>query len=510
MHAAAINLLREIEERCDTGALQYRGVSYWPLCRLRLWSALMRSTVLARKEGDPANVTNSAPTWPDVGQVNAEIFGPASPGLLRAGSDPARTFQTDNALNPDALFFVRPEEYSDNVNSLAFAKIIDSVVEVARETYTATKVELADPRVMGFKRHFPSLFLHLGHAGQDVKFDPPGKLENFAALSEALDQSGADVNLDPDDLMQTMGKIFYFARIFEKLLKALSPHSLFLSVYYHPVGMAWALACRWAGVTSVDLQHGRLGPHHGAYTQLTAAPEDGYHLMPDLVWCWGAQTKHDIEVDKNPRCKRHGGIIGGNAWLNKWRYGDTEGLEPPEVAQFANETAEKLKILVSLQPLDSPVNAALLEAMKQSPPEWLWLLRLHPLRRHTAPEIAKLLSEAGVQNFEIEQSTSLPLFSLLKMADHHVTVFSSVVVEAAAFGVRTSLIGAEGRDIFMPQIEQEVCKFTPRAQDLIEHISQTISGAPQPVSDPFIHMGKHLAAQSIATIQKSAANSRIV
>ena len=266
-----------------------------------------------------------------------------------------------------------------------------------------------------------------------------------------------------------------------------------MSVYYHHLGMGWALACRRAGVRSVDLQHGRLGPHHGAYTQLTAAPTDGYHLMPDIIWCWGPKTKHDIEVGKNVQCARHGGLVGGNAWLHKWRYGDTSGLEPRVAGEFAQESARKRKILVSLQPLESPINAALLQAMQQLPTEWLWLMRLHPLRRHTAPEIEGILSDAGVKNFEIERSTSLPLFSLLKMANHHVTVFSSVVIEAAAFGIRTSLIGAEGRDIFEAQIKAGVCRYAPTAEELLDHIDEAKRGPGIPINDDFIDMREDVA-----------------
>jgi len=448
----------------------------------------MRAAVLSRKDGDPAGIANTPPSWPNVGQVNAEFFGPPALGLLRTHKRSTSDPIGDDALNPRALFFVRPEEYSDKKRGAAYAKTIDSVFERTRALHLATKIEIADPRTMGFNRHFPSLFLHVEQAAKNLAFDPPSTLENFSALELVLEESGVEIRLDLAELTTSMGQIFYYARIFENLLKQLNPATLFLSVYYHNIGMAWAMACRWTGVTSVDLQHGRLGPYHGAYTQLTAAPTDGYHLMPDVIWCWGEQTKHDIEVDKNPRCARHGGIVVGNAWLHKWRYGDTTELEPPEVKVFAVEIADQRKILVSLQPLESPINAALLEAMQRSPADWIWLMRLHPLRRHTAPAIAKLLQDAGVKNFEVERSTTLPLFSLLKMADHHVTIFSSVVIEAAAFGVRTSLIGVEGRDIFGPQIKNGTCGYTPTAQSLLEHINEATSDQHPIEHDDFIDM----------------------
>ena len=492
MHAEVIQIINDIEKQCDTNALLYRGVSYWPLCRMRLWGGLMQRLVLAKKSDDAVSVSNVGPSWKDVEQVNAAITGSANLGLLRAHKG-----KTELSLKPQALFFLRPEEYGDKVAGSSYAKILDSVYERAALQGAAAKIELANPPTMAFARRYPSLFLYLEAAGRDVAYDPPGTLENFDAVAAAVAARNVGITLDRDALTADMGKVFYFARIFEKILRALGPRALFLSVYYHPVGMAWMLACRWAGVTSVDVQHGRLGPYHGNYTQLIAAPPEGYHMLPDFVWCWGEQTKHDIDVDRNPDCSRHGGRIGGNPWLSKWRYGDTTGLEPPEAADFAARAAGRRCILVSLQPLESPVTPELLQTMQQSPPDWLWLLRLHPLRKHTAPEIEAILRHAGIQNAEIEQATALPLFSLLRLVSHHVTVFSSVAVEAAAFGIRTSLLGAEGPSALAPQIKRGICTYTPTTERLLANIREKLSTALPPVTDDFITMQEGIVDQAL-------------
>ena len=284
MHAEAIERITAIERSIDTAALVYSDVCYWPLVRLRLWSVLMSRLVLGKKSGGE-KVANTGPAWADVGAVGAEALGAADLGLVKAtGTTPKF------GARCDALFFARPEEYVEKTPAGAFAKFIDSLFE---RTPNARKLELADPRTLGFARLHPSLFLELSRAAEGVRFDPPGALSNFDALSAAA-LKHADVGLDPADLTADMGKIFYFARIFEKVLRRMTPRALVLSVYYHPVGMAWMLAARRAGVTSIDLQHGRLGPHHGLYTDLTVAPPEGYALMPDRVWCWGTRTVGDI------------------------------------------------------------------------------------------------------------------------------------------------------------------------------------------------------------------------
>jgi hypothetical protein len=492
MHAEAIQILRDIEQRCDTAALLYRGISYWPLIRLRLWAAMMRP-IAAKTTAGSRTIPNAGPSWPDVGTVTAETAGPSGLGLLRTASDAAYT-------PGGALFFARPEEYAEQTADGVFAKIIDSVYERSLAHGAGCKVELADARTMAFKRRLPSLYLDPARVNGKVLFDPPGVLERFSELAATVTASGADLSLDQAALTDDMGKIFYYARIFEKVLQVMAPRALVLSVYYHPVGMAWMLACRRAGVASIDLQHGRLGPIHGLYTHLGAAPADGYHLLPDRIWCWGEETRQAIASTLNPACTRHRGFVGGNAWMHKWRYGDASAFAPPSLGAFLDATHARRKILVSLQPYDSPVTPDLIQAMKQSPPDWLWLLRLHPLRRHTAPYVAAILAQAGVGNAELDAATNFPLFTLLRHVDHHVTAFSSVTVEAAAFGLSTSLTAAEGRDAFSREVAGGIARYTPDVAGLMNHIHEVLAGPRPPVYSEFMDMSEGLIDRTLDTI----------
>ncbi len=495
MHADVIKIITDIEQTFDTSRLTYGGVSYWPMCRMRIWSDFYRKLVIARGEGDPPSLkANTGPQWADIGQVNAALAGPQSLGLITA--TPTHPPQ----MSPQVLFFARPEEYSDKVGGKSYARFIDSVFEHALHAGPATKIEFADARVMALPRRHPSLFLDLTLAGQGVAFDPPGTLNGFADIAAAVARHTDGVALDENALLTDMGKIFYFARIFEKVLRALKPRLFILSVAYHPVGYAWMLACRRAGVRSVDLQHGRLGPVHGAYTHLSAAPLDGYDILPDRIWCWGEPTKADLAAHNNPLCMRHLGIVGGNAWLAKWRHGDLTELEPPEAAGFAAATVGKRMILVSLQPYDVPVTAELIKAMKNAPPDWLWLLRLHPLRRHTGPEIKAHLHAEGVINYEIDSATTLPLYLLLRLAEHHVTVFSSVVTEAAAFDLRTSLLDDISADVFRSYLDRGICRLTPTAAGLIAHISECLQRPRAPLNDDFVDMCPEAAPEALAKL----------
>src|SRR3954463_1196197 len=83
MHADAIERITAIERSIDTRALTYDDVCYWPLVRLRLWSALMQRLVLGKTSvGD--KVANTGPAWAEVGSVGAEAVAAPDLGLLKA------------------------------------------------------------------------------------------------------------------------------------------------------------------------------------------------------------------------------------------------------------------------------------------------------------------------------------------------------------------------------------------------------------------------------------------
>ena len=299
-----------------------------------------------------------------------------------------------------------------------------------------------------------------------------------------------------------MDKIFYFARMFELVLRELSPRSIFLSVYYHPTGLALMLAAHRLNIPTIDVQHGRLGPHHGLYTQMTAAPTTGYALLPDYIWCWGNKTKQDIEVDKNPKCTRHGGIVGGNPWLDRWKSKHSAEILSEETRSLEARSEGQQKILVSLQPLEVPLPALVIEAMGASPSNWIWWIRVHPLRHHTVPEISKVLSDKGIKNFEVRTATELPLFVLLRNCDHHVTAFSSVAIEALAFGKTTTLFSTVGEQIFEDYVTRGLFSVATEANDLIKQVSEALDGTNIRDDNPFINTSEGLAEKVFTHIMQ--------
>src|SRR4051812_11078615 len=114
MYTEAIEVLIDLERRCDTAQLTYGGVSYWPLCRQKLWSQLVQRLILSRGAGGAASL-NTAPPPGTAAELSGFIVGDPALGLCHLDREAADTALAAGALTPEALFLVRPEEYLDTL-----------------------------------------------------------------------------------------------------------------------------------------------------------------------------------------------------------------------------------------------------------------------------------------------------------------------------------------------------------------------------------------------------------
>src|SRR5262249_2461850 len=83
VHAEAIAILTDLERRFDTSTLDYGGVSYWPLCRQKIWGALMQRMVLSARRPDAQKVANTGPPLPENARpIDVVSVGPPQLGLI--------------------------------------------------------------------------------------------------------------------------------------------------------------------------------------------------------------------------------------------------------------------------------------------------------------------------------------------------------------------------------------------------------------------------------------------
>ncbi len=210
------------------------------------------------------------------------------------------------------------------------------------------------------------------------------------------------------------------------------------------------------GISVSDMQHGVIADEHPGYGERWLK---SYHkdLLPSSYFCWDQDSANVINKWANAK-----GIVTyviGNPWFIRFMNPKpTDAL----VAYFKNQSPaldrSKPTILVSLQwGMESVpdrhlfsediIPHALKDCILKTKNDINWLIRLHPIQccgeeKTRIFRYFQLNFTDDLFNFS-KQITDLPLPSVLKMVDLHVTYSSSVVIEASWFGIPSLLLDAE-------------------------------------------------------------------
>ena len=510
-HKSTVEKIAELEQRFDVNSVRYEGLRIWPLVRMALWTQLCHPAMKIMKRGRHQGIESHSNLLSELKAILNRFVFPLK--YVKSWSIHQRQLKAlDSYSHSDILFFSRVQYHTDQVGGMAYDRYMDPMIEFVRGQYHPLKLELVSGTAHGSEGRFePTVFVNhrpffmiRGLQGTPAQLGQRSDIENFDGLKNAVaETTGTDLCLDERCLIKQADLVRRYKYFFKEILSVLRPEAVFFSCYYEPIAMALVDACKEMGIVTVDVQHGKQGKYHGMYTHWTKIPEDGYELLPDFFWCWGEESKHNIEKWQPSGCSHHTPLVGGNLWLAKWIRGD--GFDVPHEAEsFLKwlKGANKV-IIVTLQPLDDMreiVPAHVVRAMSDSPRGWYWLIRLHPHQMAQKEQIRNYLSQQGVCRLEIDFSSTLTLYVLLREANHHITCWSSVCYEALAFHVPTTIVHPTGLAFYGEYIKQGLFTYADDDASLLRAIEnkQEIGGLRESV--PYIEISKDRAEDALRAV----------
>ena len=256
------------------------------------------------------------------------------------------------------------------------------------------------------------------------------------------------VNIRISNLIRQVNYIIKAKEYFQHVLQKCGTKIVITRCWYVMRKMALCAAAKEMKIPIVDIQHGVAGGgEHHLYCQWTKMPENGYELIPNVFWC---NTEADAEAIRNwQHTDIHTKVIvGGRSLQLFWDSDKGHQLTAYYMDCFRKkiEVPENSKVvLLSLQSLFKNTERY---------PEWLpdfisknneffWLIRRHPMMDETQKEFLHKIS--GITNINVEEASRYPLDVLLELSDVHVTMFSTVAMEAAEHGVGTVFL-TDSRD----------------------------------------------------------------
>lgn len=289
--------------------------------------------------------------------------------------------------------------------------------------------------------------------------------DQLSELEHYLDESGANKCVNVNEV-HSLAAFVACARVL--LAVAMRPWRFrlgFVCTYYSSSAMAFVMACRKLDIPVYDIQHGVQGEGHVAYRSWRTKDGRMPEALPDGFWCWddasSAHLKSWCSPTAGPRV-----VIGGDVWTEYVLSNATDEL------CRADDASVRRTVMVSLQPVLSPLPDILLQAMAATSADVLWLVRLHPVMTgEFAVKLMEQLHEISCHNFLIQGNTDDPLPRQLLRTDLHVTLYSSVVIEAAVLGVFSVLLDSRAVGIFPAAVNSGQAALVHSAQEILAFVA---------------------------------------
>lgn len=477
-HEKVSSLLARFEENHAVETYCVEGVHVWPLMRMMLGMRLvMRDGASAAGSGNAGAKTKklyvrsrgqALRVFRKGRNVYRDLAAGLPPALQRKNHWPEREggFPAAIVTNAD-----RAVSWGD----AWIHSVVDPLVETLEEQDLASCV-WERGRSPGPRRHRPTRISELHkHAYNRASKQTPNTLnppEGFDAFSRWM-QEDLGLKIAWHEFEATIRHVLVLSRVFEAWMERAGCRFVFLDCWFTAHSLAAALAAHRRGIPAVDFQHGVHGEANVGYNFWTHAPEAGYAMMPSHFWVWGADEADSLLKDNAPSVVDAGKVLtGGNLWINQWR-----ARRDPLMRQRSEEAAAlahgfSKTVLITLQnPVIVPPDW-LPQAIRESPRDWRWLVRIHRRDTGSREALARPFLETGHPGLEIERATSLPLYALFQSCDAHITGYSSCALEALAFGIPSLLTHPSGDSVYRRYLEAGVMQRCDDAGELLSRLRE--------------------------------------
>ncbi len=502
LHREILRRVNFIEDNFDVNSLTYRKLAVWPLLRLVITRQLWQEQV-------PPGSYSRAVAWfkkmerrfPASGYIAPLVNLPfrlrelhrkrnAAAGIRR--DDPAGEDERTGQVN--ALFLAKNNQRREEVAGAWYNSFFNSLPADASGLGSALMLEYSDNANYRLPRYGQSLIIDQAMAEcafrqalRSVGALVSGAyiregIVNFTAFQQFIGRHSLPLVLTQFALIDRLERIRAYQAYFARLLEKHRPLLVFLTCFYDDLSFAAILAANEAGIKSVEMQHGQQGDYHLMYSNWSSMPGPGYELLPTHFWVWGAQSQRRIDAWAAPTA-RHRTILGGNPWLSIWAE-DKVPTDPAE--QEAREDLFKgpgSNVLIALQPVDDPLPDFVLRAMRAAPASYRWYVRLHPRMLNRRQEIHDRLNGIDAQ-FEMEQSSTMPLFALLKQMQFCLTKWSTVAYEADALGVEAVIIHPTGKELMREYCASGAFLYADDEEELLRCLASR--DRPKPKYEPYL------------------------
>lgn len=446
----------EMETKYPVDTWRIFGIRVWPFIRVCLNFQLQK----INKNNALTTDDNIQKKKCKVERITRSIISMLQEDIYAVLSDISDYSHRDSVHKSD-IFFLTVN--MDRVFSMPDGTFYDRVLDPVKESltgrgYEVYSLELGEGKKTRLPRYSKSSFFQVRRdyfrmksffetkVRFNEKLDSDLHLPKFEEFVVECADYGCSIQLK--SLITGMRYIVKMKAYFKEIFKRCGTKLVVTRCWYGPDMMALSAAAKDMGIHVVDVQHGVAGGgEHHLYCEWRKVPKDGYELVPDVFWC-NTETdadaiRHWNNADLNTKV-----IVGGRSLQLFWQSSKGKEVVAQYMERFRQNVIVPKKskvILFSLQSLSKNTERyqEWLPKFILENEEFFWLVRCHPIMDETQKKFLEKIK--GIPNVNVDEASSYPLDVVLEFSDVHVTMFSTVAIEAAEHGIATVFL-ADSRD----------------------------------------------------------------
>jgi len=393
----------------------------------------------------------------------------------------------------DGIFLSREQEHSRKLNTLHYAPITDPWFDCASKNHEVIKLEILTQSGSALPRYNPPIFVDIISSDSIPALDTKDATELLSSILDFLSDAYGIyqgswyartvpwVNTE-ENFKDYITSVYNFKISFDHYLECFKPKCVFTSNHEHETAIGAFWAANERQIKTIDLQHGTNGDPHYSYTHFTIRPNSGYEVHPKFFVTWGLRSANNIERHLSEKSKTANSLIGGrfdlvNAKLDKNMKVDFNILSL--LALKYEKTT--LVTMTSTGGRELFFDLALRIAIS-APKNWLWIFRTHPFlhedskRILSADKIDEELKKKEICSFPTKIISNLPLGKVLEISNHHLTGYSSCIMEAHAMGVPTTFTDPLALQWHKGYLDANAAYLAKNYEDAIDTIKKGKSG----------------------------------
>lgn len=242
------------------------------------------------------------------------------------------------------------------------------------------------------------------------------------------------------DIIHEANFIYEVSKYLEPIILNSEVNKIILTHYLSYQGAAMCYIAKKNNIEILDIQHGVQGSLHPAYNYRNL-PKKSFNTIPNSFVVYSERDKKNIDRWSNSKLKPTVKTIknGLNYLFSKKEI--SEYLNG-QYAQFFKKYKDKKLILITLC-WAYYFPKIFQDVLKNAKSDIFFLIKFHPnTTDQEKKEVLKILKNLNTTNYEIHESSNIPLFTLFSQVNIHLAIVSTAILEALDFNLFTIATGS--------------------------------------------------------------------